>query len=266
MQQGVPVPPALVQTTCNFQNSATRRRWQTQKVASPGSISEISFRTINLRAALKQGDITDYATIRTTFLELDHDLASWEAGLPPSWKYISLDNDQTSTGNSFAGRHHLYPNNWVADAWNNWRTLRILVNNVLLENEEDSVAPDLRQIADSASVIHQLSADICISIHSFGDNPRTSRSPDLFPIRSSPGRAGILSLIQPLYLVALTELNTRTVRTYAVTHLRRIAASTGVRQAVLLADTATQSIGQSTRLSNRILIEGFGIPVSAPVW
>ncbi len=52
---------------------------------------------------------------------------------------------------------------------------------------------------------------------------------------------GILAMIQPLYFVALTELNTSAVRAFAVKALRSIAASTGVLQAALLADTAARS-------------------------
>lgn len=52
---------------------------------------------------------------------------------------------------------------------------------------------------------------------------------------------GMITMIQPLYLVASTQLNTIEVRRFAVDQLRRIAASTGVRQASLCADTAFDS-------------------------
>lgn len=51
----------------------------------------------------------------------------------------------------------------------------------------------------------------------------------------------MITMIQPLFLVASTELNTIEVRRFAVEQLRRIAASTGVRQASLCADTAFES-------------------------
>jgi hypothetical protein len=173
MQQCTAVPSALVQTTYNFQTSATRRHWQQRKVASPGSISEISFRTINLRAALNGGEITDPATIRATLLELDHDLEAWRAGLDPGWKYSSVsDPEETSSGSCLKGHRHFYPNNWIADAWNNWRGLRIIVKQMILENEARSATPDVVQNSHATSVIRELSADICISIQSFRDNPR----------------------------------------------------------------------------------------------
>ena len=45
--------------------------------------------------------------------------------------------------------------------------------------------------------------------------------------------------MRPLYLVSLEELNTRNVRSFAVEQLRRINASMGIRQAGLLANTAS---------------------------
>ncbi|KIW73095.1 hypothetical protein PV04_01239 [Phialophora macrospora] len=224
MQQSTAVPSALVQTTYNFQTSTIRRLWRERKVASPGSISEISFRIINLRAALNCGEITDPAAIRATLLELDDDLEAWRVGLNPSWKYSSVyDPDEASSGCWLKGHRHLYPNNWIADAWNNWRGFRIIVKQMILDNEAKSATPDIVQNSHATSVIQEMSADICISIQSFRDHPR------------------ILSLIQPLYFVALTRLNTPVVRGFAVEQLRRIAASTGVRQAALLADTAAHT-------------------------
>ncbi|KAJ9608738.1 hypothetical protein H2200_006509 [Cladophialophora chaetospira] len=193
MQQYTSVPYGLVQSTYGFQSSPTRQQWQKRKIASPGSISEISFRTINLRAALKNRELTDPAIIRATALAIDADIASWRAALPPSWGYITTDKLKDAPGSFNPESSHIYTNNWIADAWNNWRTLRIIVKQIILENEICSMTPDPAQISTAEAVIRQMSIDICVSIHSFRDNPR------------------ILAMIQPLYFVALTELNTSTI-------------------------------------------------------
>ena len=172
MQQSTSVPFGLVQTTINFQTSATRKEWQKRKIASPGSITEISFRTINFRAALQSGEITDYTTIRSTALGLDQDLENWREGLPEAWRYTTVHLEATGTHALFDGISHVYANNWIADAWNNWRVLRILVKEIILENETIRTDPDKAQINSAISVIRELSVDICISIYSFYDNPR----------------------------------------------------------------------------------------------
>jgi hypothetical protein len=47
--------------------------------------------------------------------------------------------------------------------------------------------------------------------------------------------------------VSLEELNARSVRSFAVEQLRRIDASMGIRQAGLLAETVSKSLGESPR-------------------
>ena len=64
-------------------------------------------------------------------------------------------------------------------------------------------------------------------------------------VGSSTFSTGILSLIQPLYVVSVEELNARSVRLFAVEQLRRIGASMGIRQASLLAETASKSLSES---------------------
>lgn len=54
--------------------------------------------------------------------------------------------------------------------------------------------------------------------------------------------SGIISLIQPLYFVALMDLNEMKLRCFAIEQLRRIALETGVLQAALLAGTAAEAI------------------------
>jgi hypothetical protein len=65
------------------------------------------------------------------------------------------------------------------------------------------------------------------------------------PVHNSTFLIGILSLIRPLYVVSLEELNARSVRSFAVEQLRRIDASMGIRQAGLLAEAVSKSLGES---------------------
>ena len=50
-----------------------------------------------------------------------------------------------------------------------------------------------------------------------------------------------------MYVVSLEELNDRDMRFFAVEQLRRIDASMGIRQAGLLAETVSKSLGESPR-------------------
>ena len=166
------VPPALVQSTYNFQSSTIRQQWRHHNLVSPASICEISFRIVNLRAAFKNGEITDPHVIRDIALEIDSDLDTWRAGLPQNWEYATNDATEAPAGTFFDNKCHVYPNLWIAEVWNNWRTLRILVNQIVVQNEFRSSMPDNGQKSLSIIIIQQLSTELCISTASFTGNPR----------------------------------------------------------------------------------------------
>lgn len=176
MQQQMAVPPALVRLTYSFQTSSIRRHWQHRNVASQGSICEISFRMVNLQAALKNGEVTDPQVIRKIALEIDSDLEAWRAGMPLNWRYTTIDATEAPAVTYLNGKRHVYPNLWTAEGWNNWRSLRIAINQIILENEFRLSVPDSVQKSISLSIIRQFSTDLCISTASFAGTPRRSRN------------------------------------------------------------------------------------------
>ncbi|KAH7007070.1 hypothetical protein EDB80DRAFT_718179 [Ilyonectria destructans] len=228
-QQHMPVPQALVQATRDFQDSIIRQQWQRSNVASRGSVCQISFRIVNLGAVFANREITDLDVIRDMALEIDRDLEAWREGAPSGWAYTRIDASETNPGTFFDTHIHVYPSLWIAEAWNNWRALRIVVNKIIYQCETCSDAScDARQSV-ALSTIQELSTDMCISISSFMGTPR------------------ILSLIRPLFVVALEELNTRSIRGFAVEQLRSIGESVGIRQAGLLATTISKTLDESPR-------------------
>ncbi|KAK5464680.1 hypothetical protein LTS15_001242 [Exophiala xenobiotica] len=222
VQQQVAVPKALVQATYYFQLSTVRQHWRQINVASPASITEISFRVVNLRAALSTGAVTDPEAIRTVAMDIDDDLETWRTGLTPSWRYSSTVTPEAHCGDCFNGLRHVYPSLWIAEAWNNWRILRLLVNQMLMQTPVDPSEATKKQ-----NDIRQVCTDVCLTVYNFAESP------------------SILSLIQPLYVIALETLNTIDLRAFAVRQLRAIDASMGVRQASLLADTAAKTFDGS---------------------
>ncbi|OQV01279.1 hypothetical protein CLAIMM_06663 isoform 2 [Cladophialophora immunda] len=220
MQEHIAVPNALVKATFSFQTGALRQYWQRANIASPGSITEICIRVANLCAALRSQEVTDPRAIRAITQEIDADLETWRAGLPPSWAYTTVDVPYAAHDTFFHGKTHLYANLWNAEAWNYWRAVRMFIKQLILQNEVRSTEPDDALMGLALSTIRQLSIDICISTNSFKDSPR------------------ILSLMHSLFLVALEERNELSVISFAVEQLRRISATMGVRQANFMADTA----------------------------
>ena len=173
MQQQIAVPPGLIQTAYHFENSAIKQQWRHRNLASPGSISEISFRLVNLWAAFNNEKNAAPHTIRETALEIDGDLETWRSGVHLNWRYATTDASEAAA-DICEGRTHVYPNLWIAETWNNWRVQRILVNQIIMQNEIRSSVPDAEQKAIALSVIYQMSIELCTSVSSFKDTPRKS--------------------------------------------------------------------------------------------
>jgi hypothetical protein len=161
--------------TYQFEFSGIRQRWRHRNFASPASICEISFRIVNLHAALKTGRITDPQVIRHAAVMIDEDLETWKAGVPRNWIPVTIDAAEGPVSACFDGKRHIYPNLWVAEIWSNWRTLRILVHQLMLQNERRFNVPGDVQI--SISTIQQLSTELCIAFASFTGTPRRSLGP-----------------------------------------------------------------------------------------
>jgi hypothetical protein len=185
-EQHAPIPPALVRATYDFEASPIRPRWRRRDVASPGSMSEISFRLVNLCARWETGEIPDPAVVRDVAREIDDDLEAWRQGVAPGWRYsvnaddgttaVAATADGSSGGTTgFDGKRHVYPNLWVAEAWNSWRTLRIRVNQIIHQT-------DHRHRDRARADIRRLSTDLCISTSNFTGTPRKMFSQRFPPI------------------------------------------------------------------------------------
>jgi hypothetical protein len=174
MYQNLPVPQALYETSQNFQSSTIRREWQLRRVASPGSISEISFRIVNLSAAIQNGHVTDSDTILTQAHQIDRELMAWKVTVSHSWTYGTVDSARSAGDAYFDGKYHVYPKLWVAEIWNNWRALRILVNQIILSQISVTDSLDQSKRCNAQSIIRLMSTDICVSSSSFLQTPRKS--------------------------------------------------------------------------------------------
>ena len=65
----------------------------------------------------------------------------------------------------------------------------------------------------------------------------------------------MLSLVEPLYVVASEERNLQDVRSFAIEQLRHIAAVIGVRRAALLADVAGSTLDNMSSNSCKVGIQ-----------
>lgn len=140
-------------------------------------VSRVVMQLTNFCAALKDGSITQPSEIIRRTLNLDADLTSILLTAPPSWGYktvkVPLVDGEPITNTVWGDSYHVYRDLSVSGLWNNARSARILMHEMLLEavkslensspgssglHQQQIIASQSRQIA------HQLVDDICASV------------------------------------------------------------------------------------------------------
>jgi hypothetical protein len=197
-----------VRATILFEASPLRLRWRRHHVASPGSILEIGFRLVNLYAAAFAGcpgipavcggvdglggvgggggqsageggalvRAQDAGGVREAARRIEADLVSWREGAPRGWRFDTVDSDPGAVDAEagFGGKTHVYANLWIAEAWNNWRALRLVLNQIIARNEARAGEPDEALRVAAEEVVREMSAEVCVSVANFVGTPRRS--------------------------------------------------------------------------------------------
>lgn len=168
VQQRLTVPPAVVQATYCFETGSLRAKLKSKYVASPGSISEISLRVVNLRAAAKNKS-KSREEYREAAYAIEADLIMWADVAPKQWNYTEVEGPEGE--GHYRGKRHVYQLPWSVEMWNNWRVLRIAVSQIMVQ---DVTASSLEVQADKEALklIREMSEDICISVSAFSHYPR----------------------------------------------------------------------------------------------
>jgi hypothetical protein len=172
LQLGTPIPPSVVESTQTFKSSRYARNYYSRR---PNTMADLTFKLSDLRAAIKDGTMTDHVAIRNAALDLDRSFEAWATVLPPSWQYATLDvGDDTDSDIYFDGKRHVYDIAIFAQGWNDWRGRRILTNQLILrhglvpaDSEASACTEELEasQQARATAIanICKYSADICIT-------------------------------------------------------------------------------------------------------
>lgn len=131
IQSGLPMPLAIVDLRDELRHVADIKRpaW---RVIDP------LYRALQIRHDIKHRRITGVDEIVDSLAEVESDFEELIAGLPPSWRYRHV---QLARSNSAVlGRTcHVYPGLTQATSWNAVRTMRILVQETILEQLCNSV-------------------------------------------------------------------------------------------------------------------------------
>lgn len=239
--QGGSIPPdAFIKIRQDFQESTMGKA---RRQRQPRPMGDMCFRLLDLRRDMKNGELSDSQAILAAASILEDDLLSWADSLPPDCAYDTLNANNTDTAH-FHAKRHVYSNVWMAQLWNHWRSLRILVSRIILHAEDIGGDQNETAISSRTSLIRQLSTDICISTSDLMDKPRKCSSTNHMNDTLISLACSAIALIWSLLTVAEEQLNDREERIWAVQHLYRIGSSLGIRQATVLADSVSASLSE----------------------
>jgi hypothetical protein len=189
-------------------------------------------------------DYSDPERIITTACAIDNDYDIWAKTVPLQYIYQTVTLRERSE-EVFSDHYHVYPNLWIATAWNNYRACRLLIHELILDQlchlylnnpESPLLWNDTcffeNQVLASNTTLLQLCHDICASAPFYlGFDPNADRR---MP-RAIPKAISGNLLLWPLYSAGVTDLVSDMMRDWVAGRLRWISVVIGIRQAAPLA-------------------------------
>ncbi len=188
-------------------------------------------------------DYSDPECVISTALALDAEYEVWARSCPLQYIYQTITLKE-KTHDVFSDHYHVYSSIWIAAIWNNYRSVRILVNELILDQlnylYQNNFEPNTlwddhclyeNQNFTSNSTLLQLCHDICASVPYFlGYNPNNLGYADQIP-KSVNGNL----LLWPLYTAGVTEMVSDMMRSWVSGRLQWITDVMGIKQASPLA-------------------------------
>lgn len=208
-------------------------------------------RLSNLRADINSGTISKPADVLSAAYSIEGELVAWLAGLPPTFSYYTVSSDLLESTFKekcrgilpYNNKYHVYRTFWVCNAWNQYRTARILTNEIILgylkgifnAKSEGSMASNFQTQLDTIrNTIRELAIEICSSVpYHFGAGGIDGTEGWSPPPESYIG--GYV-LLWPLFLAGMTEKEGHPMRKWAADCLTVVGRSMGVDQALALVD------------------------------
>ncbi|KAJ5614034.1 hypothetical protein N7528_007688 [Penicillium herquei] len=206
-------------------------------------------RLSNFCASMKDGTVTDPGEIIRAALTIDANLTSLFITVPASWNYrivkVPVFNGEAITRAVWGDSYHIYESLAASSMWNNYRSARILVHELIIDTvkrlDASTSETDRRQqralASQSRLIAHQLVEDICSTVpfnlgagseHNDGNDIEASAP---FQVTA----AGGFSLMWPLLIAANSGLACQELRQWITNCLDKIGHSMGINQALAMA-------------------------------
>ena len=184
-------------------------------------------------------------SVKSALSLLDAELAEWATQCPPQFLYTAV-NPKERSKEVLSDYYHVYPSMWMANIWNEYRCVRILVNELLIDQlnylSQRSEASHLIKgnlhaydsiIVASSSTLVQLAYDIFASVPTCLGYDSAIDTSLREPLKSVSGNI----LLWPLYTAAVTGIVSPMMRDWVAGRLVFISEVVGIKQASPLANS-----------------------------
>jgi hypothetical protein len=190
------------------------------------TLAHIAHKFTNLHASIKNDTLLDSSAILLEVLTLDFELEEWSQSLPESWKFeiVPAPDNMPFT---FLGNTHDYKDIWVSRVFNNYRWLRILVNELLLVHMRQLpfVPEHEEQRKRSIDMISTMATDICTGISS-----------SFFQPKFRGAMSGVFMILFPLGIAGSAWAVSEELHRWVVNLLGYIGNRLGISQAISMVD------------------------------
>lgn len=194
------------------------------------TLANIAHKFTNLHASIKDNTLLDSNAILVEVLALDIALEEWHQNLPEFWRFKirPATEDMPFT---FLGMTHDYKDVWVSRVLNNYRWLRILVNELLLvhmkQDETGTYTPEHEeQRKKSVEMISMMATDICTGVSSSFFQSRVIGA----------AMSGIFMILFPLGIAGSAWAVSEELHCWVVNLLRYIGNQLGISQAISMVE------------------------------
>jgi hypothetical protein len=223
-------------------------QYESEEEAAATVLYNIIAEYCDFRATMKCfNDYSRSVEIVSAALEMNVKLATWASSLPQQYAYDIISISELSE-EIYTDHYHVYRNLWIAAVWNNYRCVRVLVNELLLvhllylsqrqrsfHDEQGSLFSYDSDVARAKSLMMTLTHEICATVPFYLGHHKSQQSPPKQP-KAVNGNL----VIWPLYIVASMDVISDMMQAWAVKRLEKIGESMGVRQATALANVLSR--------------------------
>jgi hypothetical protein len=229
LQKKIPVPTYVSEWNSSFDGEAPVE-------AAATAICQIYIKYVNLVCEEHKCNQNNSTEFLLKACEIDAECVNWVWTCPPEYSYRTITLHE-KTDEVYQDHYDVYSNLFIAVIWNNYRCIRILINQLIIDCLKEACSTNSLQVstndlayysirkARSEEVILESSTEICSSVPyflNFNPDPSAMRQ----PLRSF----NVNLLLWPLYNAGLSNLIPREQLEWIIYRFRLISDVLSIRQ------------------------------------